>query len=366
MFKIFQHLRWIFVWVVIVLFFLTIGIVTAESWEVISELPTHRRDFSTAVVNGKIYLIGGTLFENRRGPYGLSTVEVYDPQRNMWHRGADMPTPRSNPETAVVDGIIYVFGGYNGIDNRAMNIKFLDIVEAYDPQNDTWTRKQDMSASRIQFGVSPVAGKIYSIGGAVHFLDIRPGNPGRINLVEVYNPVTDTWVKRANMPTRRDGFGVGVVQNRIYAIGGRGWPQFWNGGPFLTSIEVYNPKTNRWKKKNGMPDVRVSFSTVVLGNVVYLIGGYMWQNGVLEYLAAVDTYNAETEEWRDIPPMPIPLRPLGSAIVNGEIYVLGGIGKNREFFTNVIVFDTGFRAVEAMNKLSTLWGELKGKRTPQP
>ena len=57
-----------------------------------------------------------------------------------------------------------------------------------------------------------------------------------------------------------------------------------------------------------MPGVRVSFSTVVLGNVVYLIGGYMWQNGVLEYLAAVDTYNAETEEWRDIPPMPIPLR----------------------------------------------------------
>ena len=91
----------------------------------ISEIPTRRRDFSTAVVEGKIYLIGGTPFENRRGPYGLSTVEVYDPITNTWERLADMPMPRTNAGTAVVSGIIYVFGGYNGLDNRLMNLKFL-------------------------------------------------------------------------------------------------------------------------------------------------------------------------------------------------------------------------------------------------
>ena len=77
----------------------------------ISELPTRRRDFSTAVVEDKIYLIGGTPFENRRGPYGLSTVEVYHPKTNTWERLADMPTPRTRTGVSVVDGIIYVFGG---------------------------------------------------------------------------------------------------------------------------------------------------------------------------------------------------------------------------------------------------------------
>ncbi len=56
----------------------------AEKWHVISELPTLRTGFATAVVDGKIYLIGGTPFQNRRGPYGLSTIEVYDPKTNSW------------------------------------------------------------------------------------------------------------------------------------------------------------------------------------------------------------------------------------------------------------------------------------------
>ena len=70
-----------------------------------------------------------------------------------------MPTPRTRTGAAVVDGIIYVFGGYNGIDNRLVNLKFLDIVEAYNPQTDTWIRQQDMSGPRIQFGLGAVEGK---------------------------------------------------------------------------------------------------------------------------------------------------------------------------------------------------------------
>lgn len=44
----------------------------AEKWQIVSELPTQRTGFATAVVDGKVYLIGGTPFQNRRGPYGLS------------------------------------------------------------------------------------------------------------------------------------------------------------------------------------------------------------------------------------------------------------------------------------------------------
>ena len=56
----------------------------AQDWEPISQLPTKRWEFSTAVVEDKIYLIGGSLFENHAGPFGLSTVEVYDAQTNTW------------------------------------------------------------------------------------------------------------------------------------------------------------------------------------------------------------------------------------------------------------------------------------------
>ncbi|MCE2415934.1 hypothetical protein J4G07_18280 [Candidatus Poribacteria bacterium] len=83
-------------------------------------------------------------------------------------------------------------------------------------------------------------------------------------------------------------------------------------------------------------------------------------------MATVDTYNPETEEWSDISPMPMPLIPFSAAVVNGKIYVFGGKGENKARFTNVMVFGMGFRAVEAVRKLSTRWGALKMEHQSQP
>ena len=96
-----------------------------------------------------------------------------------------------------------------------------------------------------------------------------------------------------------------------------------------------------------MPNLRLSFSTVVLDDVIYLIGGFIWQqNGIAQYLATVDAYNPETEEWSDIPPMPTPFIPFGAAVVNGNIYVLRGQRRKQgTFYQRILCFDTGSRAV---------------------
>ena len=336
---------------------------TITHWEPITEIPTKRKSFSTTVVDDKVYLIGGTLFENGRGPFGISTVEVYNPEMNTWQKVADMPTPRADAGTAVIDGNIYVFGGYNGIDNRGENFKFLDTVEAYNPKTDTWVRKQDMPYPCINFGIGVVSGKAYMIGGLADFNKKTPNSLEWTDRVEAYDPRTDTWTKRTKMPTRRDYFGVGVVSNRIYIVGGRGWPQVGNpGSTFLTVMEEYNPQTNRWRKKNDILDLRLYSSTVVVGDQIYLIGGFVWRDGLRKDPAAVDVYTPETDEWSDIPPMPTGKTPFGVAIVKDKIYVFGGEGENGEFLSTVEVFDTSFRAAEAAGKLPTRWRELKAQR----
>ena len=319
--------------------------------------------FSTAVVDDKIYLIGGTLFENGRGPFGLSTVEVYDPKMNSWQKIADMPTPRADAGTAVVDGTIYVFGGYSGIDNRGENFNFLDIVEAYNPKTDTWVRKQNMPFPCTNFGTGVVEGKVYIIGGLADFNKGIPNSLAWTDRVEAYDPKTDTWMTRAKMPTRRDYFGVGVISNRIYLIGGRGWPQVGKlGGSFLPVTEEYNPKTNRWQKRNDILDLRLYSSTVVVGEQIYLIGGFVWQNGIRKDPATVDAYNPETDEWSRVPPMLTGKTPFGVAIVKGKIYVFGGEGEDGELLSTVEVLDTNFRAAEVTSKLPTHWNALKAQR----
>ena len=253
MFRILRSLQWsMFGFAVVVLSHFAIGDAAANEWRVISELPTHRAYFSTAVVEDKIYLIGGTLFENDRdGPFGMSLVEVYDPQTNTWERVADMPTARTGTQAAVVAGKIYVLAGKASRDNQAVNFKTWKVVEMYDPHTDTWVRKQDMFLRRSAFGIGVVAGKIYAIGGNIHPGDRKPEDPRRVDLVEVYDPATDTWAKRADMPTRRDGVEAGVIRDTLYAIGGSGWPQTWDGGPFLGTIEVYEPRIQSVDEASG-------------------------------------------------------------------------------------------------------------------
>lgn len=340
-----------------------------QDWELKTQLPTERITFATAVVGHKIYLIGGTHYEDVkpnkaiRGPYGISTVEAYDTQTNTWQRVANMPTPRHAAKAAVVNGTIFVFGGWSAAGDHALR-KYPVSVEAYNPRTDTWIQKQDMPVSRVVFDLGVVDGKIYIIGGVT-----RIGGE-RIARVDVYNPATDTWVKGQEMPTPRERLGVGVVGNRMYAIGGRGWPQV-GLGPFLTIIEEYNPTNRQWRQKSDMLDVRDTFALVVVRDSIYMIGGVIvGKRGFApEYLASVNVYDPQEDVWSDIPAMPTSFVPNGVAAVNGKIYVFGGtgdIGKGWELFPDVVVYDTGFRAVEAVGKLSTRWGALKAPQQNDP
>lgn len=359
MFKTFQHLRWIIVGLTaVVLFHVTIENTAAKKWEIVSQLPTGRSAFSTAVVDGKIYLIGGTLFENESsGPFGLSTVEVYNPHNNSWKKVADMPTPRSNAGAAVVDGKIYVVGGLAATDRRMESTQILKVVEVYDPQTDTWERKQDMSQPRLSFGIGVVGRRIYAMGGANFF-----ENQWRLNHVEVYDPDTDVWQNRPSLLTQRDGFETAVVEDSIYVIGGRGWPSIAQNGPHLATIDVYDPG-DRWRKKTDLLNLRYAFSTVVVNDEIYLIGGL---EGIQldAYVGTVEVYNPKYDKWRRRTPMPIGNTPFGAAVVNGKIYILGSARKNGEPSLDVEIFKAG--RVTAIDKLPVRWGELKGQDVSQP
>ena len=78
---------------------------------------------------------------------------------DAWIQKADMPTPRWALAAAVVDGKIYTIGGGTTIQGGR-------IVEAYDPKTDIWTRKANMPTARRQHSTSVVCGKIYAIGGS--------------------------------------------------------------------------------------------------------------------------------------------------------------------------------------------------------
>lgn len=341
----------------LVILFIAVAVESGEAnWVQQTEVPTSRNATATAVVNSKIYIIGGVLYSNKSGPgwTPLPTVEVYDTRIGAWGKAADIPTPRIAAQAAVFGGDVYVFGGYSR--GKIRGEKDLKIVEVYNTRTNTWSRARDMPTLRRGFRTAVVDGEIYVIGGAIfdRQRDLRVAT----DLVEAYDPLTERWKKRASMPTKRTWVDTAVVNNKIYAIGGEVSPR--HGVPpadeFFARIEEYNPRTDRWRKRPDMPMFKFAYSTVAVDKKIYLIGGYNRDNGFKD-LASIDVYEPSLNRWGTIPPLPMP-KVAPAVVVNGVIYVLGGFVRGR-FSHAVEAFDTEFRAVNPKDKLSTHWGKLK-------
>lgn len=170
-------------------------------------------------------------------------------------RKTDMPTARMGQSLSVVDGQIYVIGGY-----PVANAPGMQIVEVYDPGTDSWSTKAPMPTGRRQHATSVVDGKIYAIGG---YVNVR--QPG-LSVVEKYNPDTDTWTRRAYMLTPRFSPATGALNGKIYAIGGS------IGYEVQSMVEIYDPASDKWSYGTSLPAPRAAASCVV-GGSIYFIGG---------------------------------------------------------------------------------------------
>ncbi|MFC1794711.1 kelch repeat-containing protein, partial [Planctomycetota bacterium] len=138
---------------------------------------------------------------------------------------------------------------------------FFSTVEEYNPATDTWTRKADLPEPRYLHTAGVVNGKIYVIAGS-------PRNMTASNAVFEYDPATDAWTRKADAPTVRSWQSptAGVVDGRIYVIGG-------DAGPPDAEVEEYDPATDTWTVRADMPIPRGALSITALNDRIYVIGG---------------------------------------------------------------------------------------------
>ena len=232
-----------------------------DSWQTRAPIPTPLGGMAAASVNGIVYVVGG---EN--GREFSSLVRAYDPATNSWSFKAPMPTPRSDHAMAEVNGILYVIGGQSTMicDSTYFYVcdyNLVTSVEAYDPATDTWSTRADIPTPRLAHAVGVIDGSIYAVGGQ------RPGVNSWLQSVEAYDPATNTWTTKADMPTGRFSHGVGVIDGILYAVGG----EIPNAGTAVN--EAYNPATNSWATRVPMLQARRAFATAVIGGRLFAAGG---------------------------------------------------------------------------------------------
>lgn len=160
-----------------------------NEWVSKTNMPTARAYLCSAEVNGKIYLIGGGLDQT----HNSAAVEVYDPETDKWTTKTEMPVNILGMAATALDGKIYTFGGRKG---NIFSGNTLNYTYVYDPETNMWSRKANMPISRVFSTASVIDGKIYVIGGAAkEYIGLTT--------VQMYDPVSNNWTQKDSMKIGR-------------------------------------------------------------------------------------------------------------------------------------------------------------------
>ena len=287
---------------------------TTITWTAKTPMAAARTWAAAAVSGGKIYVFGG----NDNG-VKLASVERYDPAANTWDSRADMPSARYGAAAVAVNNKIYLFGGANTAN------QILNTVDVYDPATNTWASAAAMPTARCRLAAAlGPDGKIYVVGGST---SSGLGLSGMTAVMEVYDPVANSWSTAAPMKTTRVGLAAAASGGKIYAFGGYGVTPGYSAR-YLLTVEAYDPATNTWASTASMRTGRYGLAAVTTSTgLIYLIGG---KNESSVTPSSNEEYNWSANTSSYTTGLPSGQRPELAAVsmVNqGDIiYALGGGG----------------------------------------
>ncbi len=282
-------------------------------WFQKTSMPSPRMEFGTAVVNDRIYAIGGYSGST------LSLVEEYDPTTDSWTRKADMPTPRRQLVVAAANDRIYAIGGMSFTNPNDVTYSFA--TEEYDPATNSWTTKADFP---MPLPINSVLGNAFIGGvaanGKIYIVVFNTQIPGGTATYE-YDPVLDVWdTIKSPVPFSNTRYSVATLGGKVYVME--------TGGDELTgSMAEYDPANDLWTIRPSATE-RLFHGLTATGNKLYAIGGldnYIRPGMVL---GTVEEFDPLTNSWELSTPILAARHSQGLAAVAGKIYVLGGANAN--------------------------------------
>lgn len=274
-----------------------------DEWNQLADLPTARIGAVANAVDGKIYVIGGF--------NALNETLEYDPSADKWTKRKDMPSGRGGAASVVVGSKIYVLAGNH---QNSFN-KF----EVYDTKKDEWEVLTDIpfespskGAYNVQAGV--MGDKIYVLGGNEFFS---------------YDLTENKWKKEAS-PSFKTQRAIGLVlKGKFYIIGENN----------NSEIFEFDASNDSWSAKKG------GFKKVYLSGVTYK------DNMILPGISPnrLYVYNAEKEEMVKVVVPNNDIRVGASSVIIGDmLYVIGG----RQYNINLNYTDIADRNYKSVISIS--------------
>ncbi|MGB7158838.1 MAG: kelch repeat-containing protein, partial [Tepidisphaeraceae bacterium] len=308
------------------------------TYELIAEAPANETEYvDNGLQPGTHYVykvlahnvVGESAFSNEDG----STTFASNPVGTDidWDTVAPNPVARAESNGAVVNGKLYVLGGLYVENGKILAMKRSDV---YDPATNTWTRIKDCPDKVTHSGVVVVGDTIWLVGG--YFGD-HPGPGGK--KVWKYNTTTDTWSRGPDLPNSRGAGGAALLNNKIYFFGGMGHDRTWESASHW--VLDLNNQSAGWVSKAPLPNPRNHTTGIAINGYVYCIGGQYGQEEDQIAQRDVHRYDPATDTWQKVADLPTVRSHINSSTFawNGKIMIIGGETGFGQVMRNVTVFD---------------------------
>ena len=131
-------------------------------------------------------------------------------------------------------------------------------------------------------------------------------------LSSVVKFANNQWQEHSSMPNGVRGHCQVTVGGNVFVIGGESDQR--------AVSSVYKLIGDSWTEISSIKIARTGHMCSVLNGVIYVMGGI----GDGEYLTSVETLPCGSDDWKEGPPLPGPVT-LGQSVVNGNtVLVMGG------------------------------------------
>lgn len=230
----------------------------ANTWTQLPDVPVAWTHIQLAGLGTKLYLLGGLAGQTYTAEPDCYVLDTSD-TTPMWTPIAPIPTGLERGSAAVVIAMprIYLLGGAGTNGALATNIY-------YDVQANTWTQLMpDLPAPRSHpAGMRTLDGRLIVAGGLATLDASMPAGD-----TWSLTPTAAAWDTKASMMVKRGGCAYGVVQGQLVCAGGEA------GQVALLNVESYDPISDAWTTKEDMPDSRAGTQGAAIGDRLFVPGG---------------------------------------------------------------------------------------------
>ncbi|MEF2278521.1 NPCBM/NEW2 domain-containing protein [Deinococcus sp. YIM 134068] len=275
---------------------------------------------------------------NVSAPATASTTRPRTPAANTFTFTAVAPQPHnvSEAQGRMVNGRIYTFGGFDSLKscctptNRAL---------VYDPAANTWTALAPLpDRGGTHMGIASDGAFIYIAGG---YLANSAWN-GQVfgaRAVWRYSIADNTYTRLPDLPVERSAGQLEHLGGRLHYFGGTNLARTQNVGDHYV-LDLAAGATS-WTTAAPLPNPRHHLGSAVLGGLIYAVGGQYAHDEHSTTQPTLNVYDPQTNTWATRAPLPRARGHISNStfVLGGRLIVAGGEVSHGRSVADVSAYD---------------------------